>query len=128
MGMSYGCTVLKQMCQHKVMISRWCRHHPCSGHCSMSVYGTTWASPMSLLGLGACMPQLPCGMVLAHLRQEAGLSQSPLVSSYPMSGGGKASAQPGAVYSLLYSLGSGGRLTCQSNALQGMLVFLKLWH
>lgn len=37
---------------------------------------------------------------------------------------GKASPHPGA--RLLYSLGSWGRLICQSDALQGMLVFLKL--
>lgn len=29
------CTVLKQACQHQVMISRWCRHHPCCGHRSI---------------------------------------------------------------------------------------------
>lgn len=76
---------------------------------------------------GAGSPDCPVAWwpLLAHLRREAGHSQGPLVFSHPVSGG-KASAQPGA--RLLYSLGSGGRLTCQSNALQGMLMFLKLWH
>lgn len=64
-GNIYVCTVLKQACQHQEMTNRCCRHRPCCGHHSMSAYGTPWASPASLLVLGACVPRLPCGMAVS---------------------------------------------------------------